>query len=51
MHIIADGNYKKIKRKIKDKLKDYKINHTTIEFDEMKEKYNEVICEIKSHYH
>jgi len=48
MHIIIDGDYKKIKKEIKNKLKEYGINHTTIEFETKEEKWEEVDSNIKN---
>ena len=37
MHVVADGDYKKVKSKIKEELKEHGIAHTTIELEEKDE--------------
>ena len=55
MHIVVEGNYKEIKHKVKEELKEHGIAHTTIELEEKGEKCDFEECEIKklnnSHYH
>lgn len=55
MHIVVDGDYKQIKDKIKEKLEEHGIAHTTIEFEGKDEKCKSEKCEVKkssnSHHH
>ena len=55
MHIVTDYNYKVIKHNVKEKLEEYGIAHTTIEFEEKNEVCYSEKCEIKktnqSHHH
>jgi len=55
MHIVVDCDYKDIKSKIKEELKEHGIVHSTIEFEEKDEKCDFEECEIKksnySHNH
>lgn len=48
MHIVSDKNGKKIKELIREKLRDYKINHTTIELEDKDETCNCEECKIDS---
>ena len=55
MHIVVEKDYKQIKRKVKEELKEHGIAHTTIEFEEKDEVCDSEKCEIKelqeSHNH
>ena len=55
MHVVADGDYKQIKCKLKEELEEHGIAHSTIEFEEKGEKCDSENCEIKnashSHHH
>ena len=55
LHIITDTKDLSIlKKEIKEKLKQYNITHTTIEFENNLDKCNEIECEMKegfSHHH
>ena len=52
MHVVVDGDYKKIKHKVKEELEEHGIGHTTIEFEEKNEECNLKECEIqKTHHH
>lgn len=55
MHIVVNCDYKDIKNKVKEELKEHGIEHTTIEFEEVNEECDSKICEIKkvelSHHH
>lgn len=47
MHIICDSNRCDIKEKIREKLKEYGINHATLELEDSGEKCSETDCHIK----
>lgn len=53
MHVVS--NNKEIKNKIKEELKEHKINHSTIEFEDEKEECSDKACHIEknniSHHH
>lgn len=53
MHVITDGNHKEIKETIKQTLKQFNINHVTIELETKDEKCQENSCkiEINEHHH
>ena len=57
MHLVFDGELKKIKAKVKEELSEHGIDHSTIEFEEKDEACDENECEIKgecgdcSHHH
>lgn len=53
MHVVIDGDAKKVKEKIKDELNEHGISHVTIEVEEKEEKCAEKNCEIKveKHHH
>lgn len=51
MHVIAAGDYAKVKQEIKDELKEHNISHTTIEIEEVSEKCDEENCEVHSKVH
>ncbi|MBQ7140823.1 MAG: cation transporter [Bacilli bacterium] len=51
MHIVVDGDYKKIKHEVKHILENYNINHVTIEFEEKNEKCDNTKCDIKKEKH
>lgn len=55
MHIVVDCDCKDIKHKIKEKLQEHGIGHTTIEFEEKGEKCADEKCEVKksnqTHHH
>lgn len=53
MHIITNGNGKKIKETIKDELKHHGISHVTIELESTDENCDESSCNIDNnvHYH
>lgn len=58
MHIVVTGDYKQIKHKVKEELKEHGIEHTTIELEEDGEKCNDEKCEVnklndssKHHHH
>lgn len=47
MHVVVNGDYKKIKNVVKQELIEHGIQHTTIEFEEVGEVCNDEICDIK----
>ena len=58
MHIVINKNNKNIKNNVRKKLKDYNINHVTIEMEHLDERCKEVSCHIDnpketshSHHH
>ena len=51
MHIVVEGDYKEIKHKAKEELKEHGIAHTTIELEEKSEKCDFEECEIKRENH
>ena len=58
MHIVSDdGNISKLKKKVRDELKEHNINHVTIEIEEVNEKCDFVDCsidlssEVCNHHH
>ena len=51
MHIVVQGDYKKIKSNIKKELEKRDIKHTTIEFEEVGENCDDKLCEIKELNH
>ena len=51
MHIVADGEHKEIKQKVKEELEEFGIVHTTIEFEEKNEKCDFEECEVKKSKH
>lgn len=51
MHIVVNCNYKEIKHKIKKELEQYKIIHTTIEFEEKDENCDFEECVFKKTNH
>lgn len=58
MHIVINKDNKHIKDNVREKLKDYNINHVTIEIEHLDEKCKEVSCHIDntketshSHHH
>ena len=55
MHVVVDGDYKKIKHEVKEELEEHGINHTTIELEEKDELCDNEKCETKrlehSHNH
>ena len=46
MHVITDGNNKDIKKLVKEELKEHRIQHTTIELEEVDEKCEDDECNI-----
>ena len=48
MHVVVDGDYKKIKHDVKHELAEHGIAHTTIEFEDKDEKCGNENCEIKN---
>lgn len=51
MHIVAEGDYKQVKHKVKEELEEHGIEHSTIEFEEKGEKCDSENCEIKNAGH
>lgn len=51
MHVVVEGDYKKIKLNVKKELEKQDIKHTTIEFEEVGEKCDDKLCEIKEPNH
>ena len=51
MHVVASGDYKKIKKEVKKELSHLGILHTTIELEDIKEKCLNKNCEIKESKH
>ena len=54
MHIVTDGNSRKIKELVKEELREHGINHTTIEVEEKDEVCEDENCRIDTenqHYH
>jgi len=46
MHVVNDGKNKNVKEEIKNELKEYGINHITVELEGLNEKCNDENCEI-----
>lgn len=55
MHIVVEGNYKEVKKKVKEELTKHNIGHSTLEFEDEGEDCDSKSCEIKkiehSHHH
>lgn len=53
VHVVVDDINDKIKKIIKDELKEMKINHSTIELENLNEKCDEIVCKLdgNSHHH
>ena len=56
MHIVTDGNTRKIKELVKEELREHGINHTTIEVEDKDEVCEDETCKIDtehqhSHHH
>lgn len=51
MHIVVDCDYKEVKLKVKEELKEHGIGHTTIEFEEKDENCDSRKCENKKVKH
>lgn len=51
MHIVAEGDYKKIKHKVKEELEEHGIEHSTLEFEEKDETCESENCEVKNTNH
>ena len=56
MHIVSDDDSIKVKQEVRNKLKEYKISHVTIEIENTKERCEDKYChvennEIAHHHH
>ena len=54
MHIVADGDFAEIKHKVKDRLKEKKVSHITLELESPDELCSERVCAVAkscSHHH
>lgn len=54
MHIVADGDFAEIKHKVKDRLKEMKVSHITLELESPDELCSERVCAVAkscSHHH
>lgn len=51
MHVVANGSTATIKEKIKLKLKEHGIIHSTLEFETIEENCNETTCQVENSHH
>ena len=51
MHIVAEGDYKEIKKEVKEELEEHGISHSTLEFEEKNETCESENCEVKKSNH
>lgn len=51
VHVVVDDINDKIKKIIKDELKEMKINHSTIELENLNEKCDEIVCKLDGNSH
>lgn len=51
MHIVVDGDNKKVKKLVKEELKEHGISHTTIEIEDSDEICEDETCKIDTEHH